>query len=151
MQPPIKHRSAGIVVVRQDHDDWRFLLLRAYRHWDFPKGLIEPGESPLAAARRETAEEAGLMDLEFRWGHVSLDTGMYGDRKVATYFLAATRETGIALPVNPQLGRPEHDEYRWVSYAAAQGLLPARLQPILAWAWRRISTPDDPPGRIRPP
>ncbi len=141
MQPAIKHRSAGIVVVRHEPDGWKFLVLRAHRHWDFPKGLIEPGESPLAAARRETTEETGLADLDFRWGTASVDTVMYGDRKVATYFVAVTRRADITLAVNPQLGRPEHDEYRWLGHADAQGLLPERLQPILDWAWRRISGP----------
>src|ERR1700736_3275698 len=28
--------------------------------WSIPKGLCEPGEEPLAAARREFAEETGL-------------------------------------------------------------------------------------------
>lgn len=139
MQPPIKHRSAGIVVVRHETDGWRFLVLRAYRNWDFPKGLIEPGESALAAARRETAEETGLTELEFRWGHDSVDTRMYADRKVATYYLAGTRRSEIVLPIDPELGRPEHDEYRWASHAEALKLLPERLQPILEWAWRRIS------------
>lgn len=139
MQPPVKHRSAGVVVVRHASDGWKFLALRAYRHWDFPKGLIEPGETPLAAARRETAEETGLADLEFRWGTESVDTAMYADLKLATFFVAATRQREIVLPVSPELGRPEHNEYRWVSYTEAQGLLPDRLQPILTWAWRRVS------------
>lgn len=138
MQGPVKHRSAGAVVVRQSGGDWRFLILRAYRHWDFPKGLIEPGESPLAAARRETREETGLAGLEFRWGTESVDTVMYGDRKIATYFLALAGAGEVTLPVNPELGHPEHNEYRWVSHAEAQALLPPRLQPILDWAWRRL-------------
>lgn len=29
-------------------------------HWDLPKGLIDPGEEPLACALRETREEFGL-------------------------------------------------------------------------------------------
>ena len=144
MHGPIKHRSAGIVVVRRQNGEWWFLLLRAYRHWDYPKGLIEPSESPLAAACRETTEETGLADLDFRWGTESVDTVMYGDRKVATFFVAATRRVDITLPVNPQLGRPEHDEYRWASYAEAHGLLAERLQPILAWAWRRIAGAGNP-------
>ena len=50
--------SAGVIVVRRAPQGWLFLLLRAYRNWDFPKGLVEPGESPLATARRELGEEA---------------------------------------------------------------------------------------------
>src|SRR5262245_26457123 len=49
--------SAGVIVVRQADSGWLFLMLRAYRNWDFPKGLVESGEDPLAAARREVTEE----------------------------------------------------------------------------------------------
>lgn len=138
MKDPVKHRSAGIVVARTEAGEWKILLLRAYRHWDFPKGLIEPGESPLAAARRETAEETGITDLDFRWGHESIDTEMYGDHKIAGFFLAATHQDQVVLPVNPELGHAEHNEYRWTSLAEASQLLPARLQPVLAWARQRL-------------
>jgi 8-oxo-dGTP pyrophosphatase MutT (NUDIX family) len=30
------------------------------KHWDIPKGMVEPGESPLAACVREVLEETGL-------------------------------------------------------------------------------------------
>ena len=138
MHGPIKHRSAGIVVVRRQNGEWRFLLLRAYRHWDFPKGLLERGEKPLAAAQRETREETGLSDLDFRWGTASIDTEMYGDHKVASFYLAQTGQERIVLPVNPELGRPEHNEFRWVTYLEAQALLPSRLQPILDWAGQKL-------------
>jgi len=139
MRVPIKHRSAGIVVVRQQNGAWRFLILRAYRNWDFPKGLIETGEMPCAAALRETEEETGLTDLAFRWGTASIDTDMYGDHKVASYFLAETRQARIVLPVNPELGHAEHNEYRWVDLEEAQCLLPPRLQPILRWAHKTLT------------
>ena len=53
-----------------EQDDWRVLLLRVYNYWDCPKGMVEPGEDPLATARREVAEETGIEDLEFRWGEI---------------------------------------------------------------------------------
>jgi len=139
MRGLIKHRSAGIVVVRQQDGEWRFLILRAYRNWDFPKGLIEPGEKPLAAAVRETEEETGLTGLDFHWGTECIDTEMYGDHKVASYYLAETGQEKIVLPVNPELGQPEHDEFRWVAYKEAQSLLPPRLQPILSWAGQKLT------------
>jgi len=138
MKGPLKHHSAGIVVVQRTANEWKFLLLRAFRNWDFPKGLLEPGETALAAARRETREETGLTEFHFRWGHDRIDTEMYGDHKIATYFLAETTQTEIELPINPELGHPEHDEYRWVSAGEARQLLPPRLLPVLQWARHRL-------------
>ena len=126
--------SAGVVVLRRGPADWLFLMLRAYRNWDFPKGGVDAGEEPLAAARREVREETLIEDLEFNWGEVYLETGPYGNRKIARYYVAATRTEKIALPVSPELGRPEHDEWRWVDRDEARALASTRLQPIVQWA-----------------
>lgn len=60
-------RHPGAVAVIALDDDDRVLLLRQYRHpagaelWEPPAGLLDvPGEDPVAAARRELAEEADL-------------------------------------------------------------------------------------------
>jgi len=131
-------RSAGVVVVRREAGDWRVLVLRAYRNWDFPKGLIEPGEAPLAAAIRETREETGIVDLVFRWGEDYRDTQPYARNKVARYYLAETHTVQLTLPVNPELGKAEHHEYRWVYFGEARRLLPPRLQAVLSWAHSRL-------------
>ncbi len=57
--------SAGGIVFRRDADGTpRFLLIRdSYRHWGFPKGHLEDGETPAVAAERETREETGLEGL----------------------------------------------------------------------------------------
>jgi len=133
--------SAGAVVVRRVGAGWRFLLLRAYRNWDLPKGQIEAGEGPLAAALRETAEETGLTDLAFPWGQAYIDVGPYGPRhKIARYYLAETNQVSVRLPISPELGRPEHHEWRWVNANEAARLLPPRLQPVLAWARQILDT-----------
>lgn len=121
-------------MLRPGPQGWLFLLLRAYRNWDFPKGMVEPGEDPLAAARREVREETLIEDLEFKWGEVYKETEPYGNRKIARYYLAATRTEKISLPVSPELGRPEHDEWRWVDRDTALSLASPRLQLIIRWA-----------------
>jgi 8-oxo-dGTP pyrophosphatase MutT (NUDIX family) len=131
MEKPI---SAGVIPARRTPEGWKLLILRAYRKWDFPKGRIDPGEEPLAAAKREAEEEAALTDLEFPFGEIYRDTAPYAGGKIARYYLAVTKEERITLPVSPELGRPEHHEGRWVSLAEAARLLPPRLKDVFEWA-----------------
>jgi 8-oxo-dGTP pyrophosphatase MutT (NUDIX family) len=131
--------SAGVVPVRQENSNWRLLLLRSYQNWDFPKGGVEVGESPLQAAIRESLEEADLSDLSFDWGEDYIETAPYGSRKkVARYYIARTERLKIILPASPTLGRPEHDEWRWVDLSTAARMLPPRLQPVLDWVKQRL-------------
>ena len=140
-------RSAGVVVVRPTGAGWRYLLLRAFRNWDFPKGLVEPDEVPLAAALREAREETSLAALELGWGEDSRETEPYAGGKVARYYIALSARGDVRLAVSPGLGRPEHHEYRWAKYAEARRLLPPRLQPILDWARSLLEVSPAEPGR----
>ncbi len=135
---PTSAFSAGVVVVRRTDDGWRFLLLRSYQYWDFPKGGVEPGELPLAAALRETQEEAGLTDLAFRWGEEFVDTEPYSRGKIARYFLAESETGDVVLHPSPLLGRPEHEEFRWVSSFGGRKLLVPRVRRVLDWALRKL-------------
>jgi bis(5'-nucleosidyl)-tetraphosphatase len=126
--------AAGAVVVRRVDDRWHCLVLRVYRNWDFPKGLVEPGEEPLDAALREVAEETGLRGLTLPWGEVWRETEPYAEGKVARFYVAESASGKVVLPVNPALGRPEHHEFRWLDFDAAAALLPPRLQRVLRWA-----------------
>lgn len=62
----------GSVVVLPIFDDSRILLIRQYRHsvgemlWELVAGRKEPGESPVAGARRELLEETGYTAKRFR-------------------------------------------------------------------------------------
>jgi bis(5'-nucleosidyl)-tetraphosphatase len=134
--------SAGVVVVHPHRDHYDYLLLRAYNYWDFPKGVVEADESPLQAAIREVEEETTLTRLRFRWGDVYRETHPYNQgRKVARYYVAESPTTAVQLPPNPELGRPEHSEYRWVDRAEAWNLLTPRVRAILEWTDSIIARP----------
>ncbi|WP_171973695.1 NUDIX domain-containing protein, partial [Wohlfahrtiimonas larvae] len=45
--------SSGAIIVRLENKSFRYLLLKAYNFWDFPKGQVELGESALEATIRE--------------------------------------------------------------------------------------------------
>jgi 8-oxo-dGTP pyrophosphatase MutT (NUDIX family) len=131
--PP--HRlSSGVVVVSLLQRKLRYLLLRAYRNWDFPKGLVEAGEEPIDAALREVKEETTLDNLSFDWGLEFMDTGPYNKGKISRYYIARSTRSDVLLPVNPELGRPEHHEARWVDMPTALAMVSPRLQPVVRWA-----------------
>ncbi len=129
----IKARSAGAVVFRRGDHGVRLLVLRAFGHWDFPKGLVEDGESELATARREVWEETGLGEITFAFDEDYRETLPYAGGKIARYYIAETRSEKVTLPVSAELGRPEHDEWRWVSLDEAEDLLPPRLAVVFEW------------------
>src|SRR5437016_11527969 len=57
---PIPTWFFALVVVRSGH---RYLLVHENKHgqlWYLPAGRVEPGESFIEAARRETLEETGV-------------------------------------------------------------------------------------------
>ena len=135
-----KRRSAGAVVFRRTAQGVRYLVLRAYANWDFPKGLMEEGEEPVQAALRELREETGIATTEFEWGERHMDTGPYSRGKTARYFLARTAEENVVLGPSPETGEPEHHEWRWVSFDEAYDLASPRVREVVRWARQIIGT-----------
>ena len=133
--------SAGVVVVREFKGSWRYLMLRAYRNWDFPKGIVESGEQPNQAANREVKEETLIDSKQFSWEEVYRETAPYSHKKVARYYVAQTSTEAVTLPVRPELGRAEHNEWRWVTFEQGLALCSPRLDPIIRWAPEIIGAP----------
>jgi 8-oxo-dGTP pyrophosphatase MutT (NUDIX family) len=110
------------------------LLLRAYHHWDFPKGLREEGEEPLEAALREVREETSIDTLDFDWGERFMETGPYSRGKTARYYLAKTSQESVVMGPSPETGEPEHHEWRWVSFDEAYDMASPRVRSVVQWA-----------------
>lgn len=132
--------SCGAVIARETGDGWVTLMLRAYHNWDFPKGICEDGESPIDAAIREVGEETSITELEFAWGDRNIDTGPYNRGKTARYYLARTGQEAVEMGIAPELGRPEHQEFRWVDFDGAYDLSAPRVRLVVQWARQIIGT-----------
>jgi bis(5'-nucleosidyl)-tetraphosphatase len=132
--------SCGFVLARTEQDQCLTLMLRAYHHWDFPKGLREDGEEPIEAAVREVGEETGIQQLELEWGERFLETGPYSRGKTARYYLARTTVAEVVMGLSPETGEPEHHEWRWVSFDEAYDLASPRVRNVVQWARQIIRT-----------
>lgn len=134
-KPPRDETSAGGVVFRREGAEPLFLLIRdSYQNWGFPKGHLEAGEQPDAAALREVAEETGLARLELRAPVETIDWHFrFRGRlihKVCHFYLMETADSRT---------RPQRAEgitaCRWATYDDASKLLSyANAREVLARA-----------------
>ena len=128
-------QSSGFIIVDFSTAQPRALCLRAYALWDFPKGRAEDGESSIVTALRETQEETGLTTSDFNHSGLGAPPVTYKagkNMKTATYYFAERiSQTAPTLPINPELGHPEHEEWRWVPVDTLHGFMPARLLPVV--------------------
>ena len=140
--------SAGILLFRQQGSSLEVLVIKPggpfWRNkdagaWMFPKGLVEPGETPVEAALREFAEETGaaLTTIPFPLAIVRQAGGKTVEAFAAEGELdpAAVRSIEFEMEWPPRSGRlqrfPEVAEARWMTLAKARELmLPSQL-PLL--------------------
>ncbi|MCD2442986.1 NUDIX domain-containing protein [Agromyces sp. SYSU K20354] len=141
--------SAGLLLFRGAPDLEVFIAhmggpFWAAKHeggWTIPKGEYSTDEDPLAAARREFAEEIGvpapdaeLLDLgEFRYSSGKLVHVFAG--AAPTFEIEAVQSNLFELEWPPRSGRresfPEVDEARWVALDEARVLLTKGQRPVL--------------------
>lgn len=134
--------SCGVIVRRRSGE---LLLCHATGrdYWDIPKGVLDPGETPVQAALRELREEAGL-ELA---AEAVRDLGVhrYLSRKDLHLYLLdppqpalTTESCRCSTTYRGRQGRdiPEVDAYRWVMrdevpYLAGKNM--ARVLGSLEW------------------
>lgn len=111
-------KSAGAVVFRRENSKIKYLLIQyAWGHWEFPRGLIEKGETLEETARREIEEEVGIKDIKFISGFkewIKFFFKLKGKTimKIATFLLAETKAKKVKLSF-------EHKDYAWLEYDEA--------------------------------
>ncbi len=111
------HRSivqhAGSAVMMPVDEKGRILLVRQYRLparqylWEIPAGRLDPGETPLKAARRELEEETGLKAKTWKKLASYYPSPGYVSEKM-TLFLAQDLTQGVPKPMGD-----ERIETRW--------------------------------------
>lgn len=94
--------SAGGVVVGKTGRSWTVLLLKDMNgNWTFPKGLIEKGEEPVAAAQREVEEEVGIKNLRLLREFPPIQYMYYREgliKKTVHYFLFESTGKSVLKP-----------------------------------------------------
>jgi ADP-ribose pyrophosphatase len=106
----IRHNGSIVILAvdeSKDPGDPEIVLERQYRHaagqilLELPAGRIEPGEAPLAAAKREMIEETGYRAK--RWTHLTKYFASPG-------FLGESMNIYLARDIREGAAAPEADE-----------------------------------------
>jgi ADP-ribose pyrophosphatase len=124
---------AGAVAVLAVDDDGRVLLIKQYRHpvrhreWEIPAGLLDVhGEQPLAAAKRELAEEADLVADQWNVLAEFYTTPGGNDEAIRIYLARGIR------PADSSFDRVDEEadiEVRWVALdEIVEAVLARRVQ-----------------------
>lgn len=112
--------AAGFVVFRRISNGIEYLLLQTsygIHHWTPPKGHVDPGESDLETAYRETREESGLEQSDIKVYEDTKKTLNYkvkGKPKVVHYWLAELVNPSAKVKLSN-----EHQDFKWLSLKEA--------------------------------
>jgi bis(5'-nucleosidyl)-tetraphosphatase len=138
IDPADKILSAGLIVVHFDESRYRFLVLRSFSAWDFPKALVADGEDPMTTAINATRDITGIDELELNWGDEHRETVADDDGSVSRYYLAQSKTMDVDLRVPGGVGSDEDFEFQWVTAEEAEDVLPPRLAIVLDFALRML-------------
>ena len=119
----VRHRGSVVLIPQPSPDE--VILIRQYRYaigrwiWELPAGTLDPGERPLAAARRECAEEIGLAPGRVRKIGEFYPTPGFCDEVMLYYVCSNLRRPTRAAALDPD----EQIEPRSFSLRRARALI----------------------------
>lgn len=101
----VRHPGAAAMIPLMENGS--LLMIRQYRHalggfiWEIPAGTLDPGETPLACAKRELVEEIGYSaDTWHKLGEITPVPG-YSDERIHIY---------CAMDLSPAIQQLDRDE-----------------------------------------
>ena len=148
-----KHRTAAVIIIAKLRPSGRYILIRQFRPptdsyiLEFPAGLVDPGENPETAAKRELLEETGYVGIVEKistdlfsspgilsetvsFAHLSVDEMLPENRQPVaknepgefiTVFLKYPEE--ISVFFNEEMEQNVKFDVKLYTYFMAQGLL----------------------------
>lgn len=114
--------SAGGVVVRVVADRNEVVLVSDGRYWGLPKGNLEDGETPEAAALREVSEETGIgRDTLAVIAELPPSEYVYRRRDTGRLMFKRVHQYLMTAPPDAALHRQESEiaDAAWLSFDAA--------------------------------
>jgi len=109
--------ASGIIVFRNKNNHPEILGLialpkqrkRSKGKYDFPKGRVDDGETPIQAAYRECFEESGLEPKIINLNNPTINGPL------CLWLGEVSSDEEVILEANPYTGEYEHEGYEWVS------------------------------------
>ena len=148
----VRCSMVSIVVLRGSGARTRMLIMRRHAGWlggvwSYVAGHIEAGEDGAQAARRELAEETGLVPAAF---HATSFCEQFYDPATACIQLVPAFVARVDNDAQVHLNR-EHSAFRWVTLARASRELPFGSQRDLIAHVQREFVQREPHERLRLP
>jgi len=118
-RPAYYYQQAGVIPWRIKDSELQVMLITSSknRHWGFPKGVIEPGESPQYSAEIEAREEGGII------GKPGVRLGSFEVPKWGASCTVDTFAFKVDEVQSRQVWSESHRNRHWCSISLAKGLV----------------------------
>ena len=119
LRPAYYYQQAGVIPWRMQNNELQVMLITSSknRHWGFPKGVIEPGESPQYSAEIEARDEGGVK------GKIGVRLGSFEVPKWGANCTVQTFAMQVEEVIPRMVWTERHRNRHWCNLKLARGLV----------------------------